>query len=202
MPADGSGEPGLGPPVHGSSADAASVETLLMRYLPRLRAFVRLRVDAALRQRESASDLVQSVCREVLQHAGTFTYDGEERFRAWLFITALNKIRERKRSLATDKRDQSREVVLNDPAEVADRRMALQTPSQFAVAAELAQHMELAFDQLAEDHREVITPARVVGLSHAEIGNHMQRGEGAVRMLLSRALVAYVAAMDRIRGQR
>jgi RNA polymerase sigma-70 factor (subfamily 1) len=202
MSAPAAGDPEPRQVAPSSAPAAASVETLLMRHLPRLRVFVRLRVDAALRQRESSSDLVQSVCREVLEHAGTFTYDGEERFRAWLFTAALNKIRERKRSLATDKRDVDREVVLDGSRELADARMALQSPSEFAVAGELAQHMELAFDQLSEDHREVITLARVVGLSHAEIAQHMHRGEGAVRMLLSRALVAYVAAMDRVRGQR
>jgi RNA polymerase sigma factor (sigma-70 family) len=69
-------------------------------------------------------------------------------------------------------------------------------------AGELAQQMELAFDRLPDDYREVITLARIVGLSHAEIARQMGRGEGAVRMLLSRALVAYVAAMDQVRGRR
>ena len=182
--------------------DAPSVEALLLRYLPRLRAFVRLRVDASLRQHESCSDLVQSVCREVLHHAGTFRYDGEVRFRAWLFRAALNKILERKRSLAAGKRDVRRQEPTALDADFADLHMALQSPSQMAVASELAAHMEQAFDLLPEDYREVITLARIVGLPHAEVARQMERGEGAVRMLLSRALVAYVAAMDRVRGTR
>src|SRR5262245_16784174 len=179
-----------------SSGDPPSVEALLQRYLPRLRAFVRLRMDASLRQRESSSDLVQSVCREVLQHAGTFEYDGEERFRAWLFKTALHKILEHKRAAVAAKRDVRREVSMTDGVDYADLRLALQSPSQVAIAGELAQQVEQAFDLLSDEHREVIALARIVGLPHAEIARQMDRGEGAVRMLLSRALVAFVAAMD------
>jgi RNA polymerase sigma factor (sigma-70 family) len=57
--------------------------------------------------------------------------------------------------------------------------------------------MERAFDLLSDDHREVITLSRIVGLSHAEIAAELGRSEGAVRVLLSRALVAYVDALDR-----
>ena len=185
-----------------TAGDGPSVEALLQRYLPRLRGFVRLRMDASLRQRESSSDLVQSVCREVLQHAGTFVYDGEERFRAWLFKTALNKMLEHKRAASAQKRDVRREVAIGDEVDYADLRLALQSPSQVAIAGELAQQVEAAFDQLSDDHREVITLARIVGLPQAEIARQMDRGEGAVRMLLSRALVAFVAAMDRVRGRR
>ncbi|MFO1076124.1 MAG: sigma-70 family RNA polymerase sigma factor [Planctomycetota bacterium] len=185
-----------------ATGDPESVEALLLRYLPRLRAFVRLRVDNVLRQRESSSDLVQSICREVLQGAGTFTYEGEERFRAWLFKAALNKILERKRSLAAQKRDVAREVAMGPEADYQDLHLALQSPSKMAAAGEFAAQMERAFDELPEDYREVITLARIVGLPHAEVARQMGRGEGAVRMLLSRALVAYVAAMDRVRGQR
>jgi hypothetical protein len=109
---------------------------------------VRLRVDATLRQHESCSDLVQSVCREVLQHAGRFQYDGAERFRAWRFRAALNKILERKRSLAANKRDVQRQTPIAPEADFADLRMAMQSPSQMAVAGELASQMEQAFDLL------------------------------------------------------
>ena len=71
------------------------------------------------------------------------------------------------------------------------------TASQLASANELSERMERAFDQLSEEHREVIALSRIVGLSHAEIAAQLGRSEGAVRMLLSRALVAYTAALDR-----
>jgi RNA polymerase sigma-70 factor (ECF subfamily) len=188
--------------LRASRGDAASIDQLLLRYLPRLRAFVRARVDGELRARESSSDLVQSVCREVLDHAGTFTYEGEERFRAWLFTTALNKIRQRARHYATQKRAAPAAQQRISDAEVADVYASVHSPSQVAAAGELQELMEQALEQLSEDHREVITLSRIVGLSHAEIAHQMQRSDGAVRVLLSRALLALVEAIDRLQGKR
>jgi DNA-directed RNA polymerase specialized sigma24 family protein len=75
-----------------SRGDPAAIEALLERHLPRLRAFVRLRVGAELRQRESASDIVQSACREVIANMGRYRYRGEDQFRRWLFTAALRKL--------------------------------------------------------------------------------------------------------------
>ena len=64
--------------------EATDLEAALARLLPRLRAFVRLNVDAALRAKESCSDLVSSVCREVLENKDRVEYRGDEALRAWL----------------------------------------------------------------------------------------------------------------------
>jgi RNA polymerase sigma-70 factor (ECF subfamily) len=187
-----------------SAGDAPSIEALLVRYLPRLRAFVRLRVSRTIRQRESSSDLVQTVCREVLKNGGSYSYEGEEKFLGWLFKTALNKIIDHHRYFAADKRAPQREAGPDrlEGVDYSALRSKGASPSQVAMGNELAEHMEAAFDQLPEEYREVITLSRIVGLPHAEIARAMERSEGAVRMLLSRALVAYVAAMDKVEGQR
>lgn len=181
-----------------SQGEAARVRTLLERYLPRLRAFVRLRVDASLRQRESCSDLVQSVCREVLEGGSGFEYRSEEAFRGWLFKAALNKVRERARFHRAQRRAAVREEAL-DPTGEAELRPLYQritTPTQAAVAHEMAERLERAFDRLSEDHREVITLTRIVGLPRAEVAKAMGRSEGATSMLLSRALLELVAVLD------
>jgi RNA polymerase sigma-70 factor (ECF subfamily) len=183
-----------------TAGDAPSLDALLIRYLPRLRAFVRVRVNAMVRQRESCSDLVQSVCREVLAGASGFRWQGEGPFRAWLFRTALNKILERTRSMTQQKRDVRRESPGSD-ADYGGLAGHDPTASQLAQAAELRERMERAFDLLGEEYREVIALSRIVGLSHAEIAEQMGRSEGAVRMLLSRALVAYTEAMEQVRLQ-
>ena len=48
--------------------------------------------------------------------------------------------------------------------------------------------LELVFDQLPADYREVILLSRIVGLSHEEIAEQMGRSKGAISVLLSRAL--------------
>lgn len=180
--------------------DTPAVEALLATHLPRLRAFVRLRTSATIRQHESCSDLVQSVCREVLQGAGRFEYRGDAAFRAWLFRTALNKILDRQAFLTEQKRDVRREAT-SGAAALGDLRSREPTASQVAVAAEMQQQMEAAFDLLPDEYREVIALSRIIGLSHAEVGEQLGRSEGASRMLLSRALAAYADAMDRVRGR-
>ena len=61
---------------------------LLERHLSRLPAFLRLRFDERMRQRESTSDLVPSVCREVLENESGFVYEGEARYRMALSLLA------------------------------------------------------------------------------------------------------------------
>ena len=57
--------------------------------------------------------------------------------------------------------------------------------------------LESAFDELTEEHREVITLARLVGLSHAEIADQTDRTEDACRQLLRRALIKLHLALEK-----
>jgi RNA polymerase sigma-70 factor (ECF subfamily) len=180
-----------------ADGDGPSLDQLLMAHLPRLRAFVRVRSNPLVRQYESCSDIVQSVCREVLQATAKFEYRGDGAFRAWLFRTALNKILERTRSLTQKKRDVRREVNAGQSVDYGSLPGREPTASQMVAAGELSDRMERAFDQLPDDYREVIALSRIVGLSHAEVAEQLGRSEGAVRMLLSRALVAYIDALDK-----
>jgi len=61
--------------------ERAAIEQLLVRQLPGLEAFVRLRMGAGLRRHATPPDLVQSVCREVLEDLTGFEYRGEAPFR-------------------------------------------------------------------------------------------------------------------------
>ena len=49
--------------AQGDGPDEASVEELLARHLPGLRAYVRLRAGPLVRAREAESDVVQSACQ-------------------------------------------------------------------------------------------------------------------------------------------
>lgn len=179
-----------------SQGDHPAVEDLLIAHLPQLRAYVRLHSDNLVRDRESCSDLVQSVCREVLQDMRGFEFQGEAPFRKWLFQKALSKIVDRKRRWLTDKRDPAREATL-DTTQVKGVYASFCTPSQVAIGNEAMERLERAFDELPGDYQQVITLHRLIGLSHAEIASEMDRGEGAVRALLNRALVRLGIVMTR-----
>jgi RNA polymerase sigma-70 factor (ECF subfamily) len=188
--------------------DAEARELLLERHLDDLRAFVRLRAGALVRAQESHSDLVQSVCREVLEHADQFRFPSEDGFRRWLFTTALRKLTERRDHYLAQKRDVLRQVPLAPPDDHGEHGGAYDeerlldcyrnfaTPSQHAIVREELARIESAFEQLTEEHREVITLAKVAGLSRAEIAVQMNRSEGAVRMLLVRALAELAAQLN------
>ncbi len=185
--------------------DRLAVGELLEWHLPRLRAFVRLNVGEGLRAKESCSDLVQSTCREVLEHIDRLDeYRGEDAFRVWLFSWALNKIRDRQKFYRAEKRNPAKEVrpsALHDDASLADLYVTIDTPSRHAMRGELVAQVERAFDGLPEDHREVIALAKIAGAPHEEIARHMKRTPKAVRNLLNRALVKLSTELRKQQGQ-
>lgn len=173
-----------------AQGDGTAVERLLERHLPAVRAFVRAHMGQKLRAKESSSDLVQSVCRELLTHQDRFQHPGEHGFEAWLFTTARRKIANRARDFERQKRDVGREVGNLSESAVADLGAAyarISSPSGKLLRAEEVARLEAAIDQLPAEHREVVTLAHLVGLSRAEIGVQMGKSEEAVRALLARA---------------
>lgn len=169
-----------------------ALRDLLARHVGKLRTYVRLHSDHALRARESCSDLVQSVCRECLEDLDSFTFQGEPEFRKWLFQKAMAKLIGRWRYWDAERRDPGREQAL--PAE--ELRASFLSASEAAIRNEDLAALEECFDELPEDYRRVLVAARLVGQSHAEIAAEMGRNEGAVRMLLHRAMARLARLMD------
>jgi RNA polymerase sigma-70 factor (ECF subfamily) len=182
-----------------ASGDARALEALLQRHLPAVRAFVRTHMGQQLRNKESTSDLVQSVCRELLTHQDRFQHPGEHGFEAWLFTTARRKIANRARDLERHKRDAGREVGNLGESTIGELGAAyarISSPSGRALRAEEVAALEAAIDKLPDEQREVITLAHLVGLSRAEIGQQMGKTEEAVRSLLHRGKARLALLLD------
>jgi len=183
-----------------AAGDAGAMQTLLEMHLEGLRAFVRLRTGPELRQRESSSDLVQSVCREILEQAHRFQHPSESAFRRWLYTTALRKISDRAEHWRAQKRDAGREQAFPSQGEAGLLQryasFSSSSPSQHAMVREEVERVERAFGELTEEQREVITLAHVAGLSRAEIAEQMGRTEGAVRVLLHRSLARLAEVLE------
>ena len=175
------------------NGDPEAVDRLVHAHLPAIRAYVRLNVNEALRARESCSDLVQSVCREVLGDLGGFRYRGEQSFHSWLFLLVLHKIRDRQRYLLAEKRDPRREAPPPDlsgsAAGLATLYASVASPSQVAMAHEQLERIERAFDQMPPKYRPVLTLSRLMGLSTAEIAAETGQTHTAVSTQLARGLV-------------
>lgn len=168
--------------------DPTAIENLLCRNLAALRAFVRAKAGPRLLARESASDVVQSVCRELLEDLPVLHFDSEPAFRAWLFRAAWHKLVDRARRLETDKRDVARERVLASDAGDDHALATFLTPSRDACAREDLARLEQAFDELPDEYREAIVLHKVAGLSYGEISAELGRSEGACRNLVYRGL--------------
>jgi RNA polymerase sigma-70 factor (ECF subfamily) len=179
---------------HGESV---AVDALLERHLPGLRKYVRQRISPALLSKESTSDVVQSVCREVLQGAGSFEYRGEAAFRGWLYQTALRKLVDHLRHFESQKRDGAQIAASTlSSADFALIASALHSPSKDAMLREQVESLERGVTRLNSEDQLVLRLIYVEGLSHAAAARRLDCTEAASRKHLSRALARLARMID------
>ena len=171
-----------------------TLRELLARELPSMLPFVRQQLGPELRCRESAADLLQSVCGDLLAEDVPFEYRDDERFRSWLRTVVVNKVRQRLRMLHSRKRGGAVGFVpivsdLETPND-AD------SPSQFAVVQEELQRLEQALAAMPEHYRDAIVLTRLLGASRADAAHLMGRTEDSLRNVLTRALAMLSGLMD------
>jgi len=169
------------------------LDEFFVQQLPWLRAMVRLNGGAQLRDQESCSDLVQTVCRQLLERGVGVEYRDAKSLRSWLFTAVLNKIKQRNRHYGAKKRAGDAGSVPFDDAMLVNSYAALCSPSHHAILKEQVDLLERAFDRLPEHYQEVLSC--VVGLSQEETAAQMNRTVPSMRNLLSRALVELAIEM-------
>jgi RNA polymerase sporulation-specific sigma factor len=188
-----------------SQGDSKSIDTLLQQNLTDLSLFVQAKMGPKLMARESTSDLVQSVCREVLQDMGDFEFRGIPAFRAWLFQRALNKIVDKARFHGAEKRNPNHEQQLENSVKSSQGTslafsggalMDSQSPSRIAMNREDLQKLESCLHLLPEDYREAILQTKLIGKSYQELAQEWDRSEGAVRNLVYRGLARLTLLME------
>ena len=164
---------------------------LLEQNLPMLRAYFRLKAGRKLLAQESVSDLVQSVCSDVLSDMHGFEYRGEAEFRGWLVKRAWTKLSQRARYWGRSKRGPERTIL---PSQGADGdsfewcHASFLTPSREAAGKEELRRFEEGLQSLPEEMRDAILLRRVVELPYSEIAAVLEKSEGAVRNLVYRGL--------------
>lgn len=174
--------------------DGKALDTLFARHLPPLVAFIRARTGKVVAARESALDLAQSVCREVLQDAEHIELRDEGAFRNWLFMAATRKVLDRARYHQRERRDVGRERPMADAAAESEAALAgyatMATPSRHAAAREELARLERAVQELPADQREAVVMSRLLHLGYAQIAEQLGRTESSVRGLVARGLAA------------
>ncbi len=186
-----------------SAGDSLAVDELIARHLPGLHAYVRARAGQVLQARESTGDVVQSTCREVLEHLDRFQYQGEEGFRRWLYTTALRKMRNKQKFHLADKRNVAREVVspgsASEPHWLSALCDSMPSPSGQAVRAEEIERMMQAFQKLPEQYQEVLRLSHGEQLTSKEIGEKLGLSAVNVRVRLSRAAARLASLYSKLR---
>jgi RNA polymerase sigma factor (sigma-70 family) len=190
------------------SASRAPLAERLLGSLPALTRFVRRRMGADLAARESASDIVQSTCRELLRGASTFEDRGEASFQRWVQSAAEHKLQNRARHWRAQRREgngrtqradtmgaggddgDSRERAVDPEAPISSH------PSQDAMLREEADRLARAFHALPAEYRFVLTRSQVDGASHSEIAGEMKRTPEAVRKLCARAMAQLSSTLE------
>lgn len=190
--------------LHGKcrQGEDRAVAALLDRHMGDLLAYVRLNIPRNLRERESVSDIVQSVCCEILARPERLEYRGEGPFRNWLYGAVLNKIRDHERFFQRDKRDVRRERRVEDFGSIALLRDHGRpgTPSRHAMTQESLERIEAAFDKLDPAQKDLILLAKVVKLPQSEIAAQLGIGVGAMRSRLTRAVARLAVLIDQEMG--
>jgi RNA polymerase sigma-70 factor (ECF subfamily) len=183
--------------------DAAAIEALLVRHLPGLQGWLRLRMGPALRARETPEDLVQSVAREVLADLAGFKWRGEAAFRHWLYVKAQHKLVDKARFVAAERRSPTREQPADGASDSVLANLAGgASPSGEAQSREAVARIEQAFAELPADYQEAISLQRLCAMDYAEIAARMQRSEGAVRNLVHRGLARLALRLGELRRER
>ena len=175
----------------------AALQSLLLRHLAPLRAFVRLQASPVLRQREGESDLVQDVCLEVLQRGERFEFRSEAEFRGWLYRAVLNTLRDSDRYHKAQRRAPGRENPVSDLDQLASVYASVTSPSAGAAAREEVARIEAAFTRLPPHYAEVLALVHVAGLSRGEIAEQLQMSPEAVSKRLVRAKLRLIKELGR-----
>lgn len=172
------------------------LQNFLVEQQAKLRAFVRLRMPAELRQRERESDVLQVACLQVLDRAPDVEFRGEPALLNWLYGAVENAVRDMLKGQRADKRTPAREVHDVDSQLLASYATFC-TPSRIAAAKEEVLRIELAMDALSEAQRQVVTLSCLVGLSHEQIAAQTGMSRDSVRTHLHRGLARLAARVER-----
>lgn len=181
------------------AGDAQARGELLERHMARLRAFVRPRLGARLRARESSQDVVQSVVREALRGMDGFELreaSGGDGFARWLLRVADSKLKSRGRFWSRLRRGAAAEARASELELERLTDHGAPSPSGAARSREELERLEAAFATLPPAWREVVVLVRLQGLGHAEAARRMGRTESATRTLLSRALARLATELE------
>ncbi len=166
--------------------DKEAFGILYERYLPKIYNYVYYRTGNV----HDAEDLTAKVFFRALSHIGNYVERGLP-FQAWLYRIAHNLV-------ANWHRDQGRRKIIALDDYLA-HSLQSEAPDRAVEAADEAEQLLRALRRLPADRQQLILLKYVERLSNAEIGQIMDRTEGAVKSLYHRTLQALRADLGGLR---
>jgi len=185
--------------------DQLALDQLCRVYAERVRWMVRLRMGRELRSKLESMDLAQEVFIHALEGLGDFTYENEGDFVRWLSKIAENAFRDNLDKIHAEKRDIRKELRIGGCGPTTGGRffgapgpIDANTPSAIMSKREDLARLEEAIDKLRPEYRQVILLAKIEELSYSRIGDRLGKSAGAVKMLVSRAIVALASTFENV----
>lgn len=175
--------------VRAAQADRAAFERLYRRYLQRVYSYAFYQLG----DHHEAEDVTERTFLSALSALDRFE-DAGGGFRAWLFRIAHNHIVSAQRS-----RHRRRTEPIDDAGE---HPSPLADPAGIVLRADEVEQLQKALARLPADRRQVVILRFVDELTAREIGLVLDRSEGAVRVLLHRALGDLARAFGHERERR
>jgi RNA polymerase sigma factor (sigma-70 family) len=167
--------------------DAAAVEALCTRYLPRLRRWATGRIPPRARNVMDTGDVVLEVLYKAIRQLKTFEPRHNGSFQTYLRTAVLNRIRDLARV------HQPTAVTLDGEHPGADP-----SPLEQAITAEGIDRYEAALARLRPEDRELIVARFEWGLDHKELADLLGRPSAAAsRVATHRAVALLVKEMTR-----
>jgi RNA polymerase sigma-70 factor (ECF subfamily) len=185
-----------------ASGDVEPLAQLFETYVPAIAARVRRNVPASVLRRVSVSDILQEVRIVAMERCREFEHRGPGSLRNWLLTIADLKIKEIiRRHVGTAKRDAGREVTRGRRPDTHDMRDAGTSPSQHAIAHELADLVRSALEALPPEQAEAIRLVRDEHLTLKEVAERLGKSHEAVKKIYGRGLLRLKQEFERLGGK-
>lgn len=171
------------------AGDRTALETLIARYLPRLKRWASGRMPIWARDVADTDDIVQEAVLRTFARLDDFEPRREGALQAYLRQAILNRIRDELRRAGS--RTPSIELDPHSPDPGA-------SPFEYAVGTEMAERYEAALTSLSDDDREAIVARVELGGTYEEVAAALGKPTAdAARMAVGRALLRLAEAMGR-----
>ena len=186
--------------------DAGALSELFAAHTPRLVRMVELRLDARLRQRLDAADVVQEAWLEVARRFTEWSARATPPFAVWLRLTTGQALAQaQRRHMGTHLRDAQREAPRESRSWISARSAAdafvasATSPSQGAYREELRARVLAALGELDELDREVVVLRHFEGLSNEDAALELGIEPAAASKRFVRALLRLRPALAGLR---